>query len=231
MAVTKQLFQLQELDTDIEHQEQALAQKTEQLGKREVLDNARKNLTSEQKHLEELGHRHHDAQWEVDDTLGKIASIEQQLYGGKITNPKELSGLQHEVNTLKSMNEELENKTLEIIDELETTEKKVASLTADYQKLEAEWQQQQQQLTDEIAQLKKNLAELKQKRLQLTGQIEPSVLNLYDKIRQQKKQAVAKVEQGICHACHISLSASVLQKARSGQPVQCGTCGRILFIS
>ncbi len=231
MTVSRQLFQLQEFDTDIEHQEQSLAQKTEQLGKREVLDNARENLTSEQQHLEELSHRHHDAQWEVDDTLGKIASIEQQLYGGKITNPKELSGLQHEVNTLKSMNEELENKTLEIIDELETTEKKVASLTADYQKLEEEWHQRQQQLTDEIAQLEKTLAELKQKRLQLTGQIEPAVIDLYEKIRQQKKQAVAKVEQGICHACNISLSASVLQKARSGQPVQCGSCGRILFVS
>jgi len=39
------------------------------------------------------------------------------------------------------------------------------------------------------------------------------------------------VEQGICRACRISLSANILQKARSGQPVQCGSCGRILFIS
>jgi len=231
MAVTRQLFQLQELDIDIENQEKSLALKNDQLGKREVLDNARKSLASEQQRLEELKHRHRDAEGEVDNLLEKIASIEKQLYGGKISNPKELSALQHEVNTMKAMNEQLENKTLEIIDELETTERNVASLTEDYQKLEKDWQRQQQQLTDEITGLEKKLADLRQKRQQLTDNIEPSIVNLYDKIRQQKKQAVAKVEQGICHACRISLSASVLQKARSGQPVQCGTCGRILFIS
>lgn len=231
MAITRQLFQLQELDIDIEHREQALALKNNQLGKREVLDNARKNLASEQQRLEELKRRHRDAEGEVDDLLEKIASIEKQLYGGKISNPKELSALQHEANTMKAMNEQLENKTLEIIDELETTEKKVASLTEDYQKLEKDWQHEQHQLADEIAGLEKKLTDLKQTRQQLTDQLEPAIVNLYDKIRQQKKQAVAKVEQGICHACRISLSASVLQKARSGQPVQCGTCGRILFIS
>ena len=50
-------------------------------------------------------------------------------------------------------------------------------------------------------------------------------------VSRQKKPAVARVEQGICQACRISLSASGLQHARSGQPVQCGTCGRILYIS
>jgi predicted nucleic acid-binding Zn-ribbon protein len=231
VSVTKQLFQLEELDTDIEQTEQSLALKTGQLGKREALDNLQERLTAGEKALEELGHRHHDAEWQVDDALSKIAAAEQQLYGGKITNPKELSSLQHEVNTLKGIGDQLETKALEIIEEVEDAEKNVATLTEEYRKLEEEWRRQQQELTGEIEQLNKNLADLGQKRQQLTGQIEPTALGLYEKIRQQKKPAVAKVEQGICRACRISLSASVLQKARGGQPVQCGTCGRILFIS
>jgi predicted nucleic acid-binding Zn-ribbon protein len=231
MTVTRQLFQLQEIDMDIEKAEQNLAIKTEQLGKREALGEALKCLNVEKQHLEEINRRHHDAEWAVDDLLGKIASTEKQLYSGKITNPKELSSLQHEVNTMRGMGDQLENKALEIIDEVETTEQKVASLTDAYQKLDDKLRSQQQQLTDEIEQLKKNLANLRQKRQEMTAMIEPSAVNLYERIRQQKKQAVAKVEQGICHACRISLSASILQKARSGQPVQCGTCGRILFLS
>jgi predicted nucleic acid-binding Zn-ribbon protein len=231
MAVTRQLFQLQELDTDIEQAEQAVALKSGQLGKREVLDEARGRLAAEQQNLEGLRHRQHDAEWEVDDLQSKITSAEQQLYSGKITNPKELSSLQHEVNTFKGIDDQLETKALEIIEELEAAEKKVASLTEEYQKLEEEWHRLQQQLSGEIEQLNTSLADLRKKRQQLTGQIEPAVVDLYERIRQQKKVAVAKVEQGICHACHISLSASVLQKARSGQPVQCGSCGRILFIS
>ena len=231
MTISKQLYQLQELDIDIEQTGETLSLKTGQLGKREALDNAQVRLTSERQQLEELKHRHHDAEWEVDDLLSKITAAEKQLYGGRITNPKELSGLQHEVNTMKAMSDQLENKALEIIEQVETAEKIVASASSECQKLDDEWREQQRQLTEDIELLKKTLADLKQRRQQLVEQIEPPAVELYEKIRQQKKQAVAKVEQGICRACRISLSASALQKARGGQPVQCGSCGRILFIS
>ncbi len=231
MAVTKQLYQLQELDIEIEQEQQTLNQKVAQLGEREALDNARSRLTSEQEQLEELKRQHRGAEAEVDDLLSKIAATEEQLYGGKTTNPKELSSLQHEVTMMKEKSDQMENRALEIIDQVEAAENGVAATTTELKKMEDEWHRQQKQLSSDIEQLKTSLADLRQKRQQLSEQIEPSAVALYEKIRQQKKQAVAKVEQGICRACRISLSASVLQKARSGQPVQCGTCGRILFIS
>ena len=231
MAITRQLYQLQELDIEIESQEKALSQKTGQLGDRSILDSAQERLASEQKQLDELRHRQRDAEAEVDDLLSKIATAEGQLYSGKISNPKELSSLQHEVTTMKARSDELENKALDVIDQVEAQEKVVDELTSEYRNLQDDWQRQQQVLADEIQQLKESLLDLKQRRQQLSGQIDSSAISLYERIRQQKKQAVAKVEQGICRACRISLSASALQKARSGQPVQCGTCGRILFIS
>jgi predicted nucleic acid-binding Zn-ribbon protein len=231
MAVTRQLYQLQELDTRIEQEESSLTIKSAQLGKREALDDAQSRLATAQQRLKELNKKRHDAEWEVDDLLSKIAAAEKQLYGGKITNPKELSSLQHEVNTMKNRNDQLETKALEAIDQMENAEKEVAALTRDCRKLEEEWHIQQKQLDEDIEKLNVSLAELSQQRGQLAAQIDEPAINLYERIRQEKKQAVAKVEQGICRACRISLSASVLQKARSGQPVQCGTCGRILFIS
>jgi predicted nucleic acid-binding Zn-ribbon protein len=231
MAITRQLYQLQEFDIEIEQEEQTLNQKLSQLGVREALDSAQSQLDSEQQRLEELKRQQHDAEWEVDDLLGKIAATEEQLYGGKITNPKELTGLQHELTSMKARSDQLENRALEIIDQVEAVEKNVAMATSQLKKMEDDWHFQQKQLSDDIEKLKTSLDDLKQKRQQLSEQIDSAALALYEKIRQQKKQAVAKVEQGICRACRISLSASALQRARSGQPVQCGTCGRILFIS
>ncbi|MBN1176567.1 MAG: YscO family type III secretion system apparatus protein [Dehalococcoidales bacterium] len=231
MTVTRQLYQLQELDLEIEKEEQSLAQKTAQLGDRTALDEAKARLDSDRKDLEGLHHRHRDAEAEVDDLLSKISAAEDQLYGGKVTNPKELSGLQHEVATLKEKSDELENQALEIIDQVENAEKGLADATEAYAKLEKEWQREQQQLSAEIDKLKESLADLNEKRRQMAEQIDPPTLKLYEKISQQKQPAVAKVEQGICRACRISLSASALQRARSGQAVQCGTCGRILYIS
>jgi predicted nucleic acid-binding Zn-ribbon protein len=197
MTVAKQLYQLQEIDLEIESREQSLSQKASQLG----------------------------------DISSKIAVAEEKLYGGKITNPKELSSLQHEVSTMKARSDQLENSALEVIDQVEAAENSVAQAKTDLQKLGDEWQRQQRQLSEEIEELKSSLEDLRQKRQKLSGEIEPPAVALYEKIRQQKKPPVAKVEQGICRVCHISLSASELQRARSGQPVQCGSCGRILFIS
>ena len=231
MTLTKQLYELQELDINIENTQQTLDLKTHQVGKREILDLAQSRLNAEQKNLEELKHQRREAEADLDDVTSKINNANQQLYGGRITNPKELANLQHEVNTLKDINDQLETKTLEIIDRVEAAEKTVAAANADYQKLESEWQEEQQQLAADIALLQKNLAELAEKRQLISSQIESPALSLYERVRQQKKQAVSKVEQGICRACRISVSASNLQKARGGQPVQCGSCGRILFIS
>jgi predicted nucleic acid-binding Zn-ribbon protein len=231
MPITKQLYELQELDTDIEHTSQTLVLKTGQLGKRDTLDAAQNALTSEQNHLAELKHARKDTEFQVDDILNKIAVAEKQLYGGTVKNPKELSNIQHEISNFKNLNDPLENKALEIIDQVEAAEKMVAALTVDYAKLEAEWHLQQKQLAADIELLKKVLAGLRENRNALVDQIELPAVTLYEKIRQQKKLAVSKVEQGICRSCRISLSASALQKARSGQPVLCGSCGRILFIS
>ena len=231
MAITRQLFQLQEIDTEIEQETGSLHQKQGQLGNRVVLDTAEGNLSNQQKQLDELRHRHRDAEAEVTDVLTKISEIEGQLYGGKITSPKELEGLQHEVTTLKAQAEDRENSTLEIIDQVEESEKVVAKLTADLKNLEDKWHIEQKQLSEEIGEMKKNLAQLSVQREGMAAQLDKSVLDLYERIRKQKNPAVAKVEQGICRVCRISLSASVLQRARGGQPVQCGTCGRILYIS
>ena len=230
MTVTKQLYQLQEIDLEIEAEEQTLSRKASQLGDRQVLDDAQTNLTSEQQRLDELRRQQHDAEWEVDDILSKIATAEGQLYDGKITNPKELSSLQHEVNTMKAMSDQLENKALEIIDRVEAAEKSLVTANDGFKELEAEWHHQQQQLSDDIEKIKSRLADLKQTRQQLVEEIEPQAVALYEQIKKQKKQAVAKVEQGICRVCRISLPASDLQRARGGNPVPCGSCGRILFL-
>ena len=229
MAITRQLYQLQEIDLEIESEELALRQKTGQLGERQALERAQGDLVSGQKHLEELRKQQHSSEWELDDLTGKIKDAEQQLYGGRINNPKELSNLQHEINNLKSIRDQKETRILEIIDAVEAAEKSVARLTADFKKLEDEWKSHQKQLSGDIEKLQSSLADLRQKRQQLSGEIEPGALALYEKIKKQKRPPVARVERGICHGCRISLPVSELQRARSGA-VQCGSCGRILFL-
>src|SRR3990172_8737350 len=126
MEITRQLYQLQELDTEIEQDEASLAQKNNRLGDRTALDASKEKLAAAQKLLEDLKHRRRDAEAQVDDVSSKINVAKDQLYSGRTANPKELVGLQHEIKTLAARKDDLETKALEIIDQVETAEKDIA---------------------------------------------------------------------------------------------------------
>ena len=230
MGIVSQLYQLQEIDQLIEADKLALVQKRSQLGENQAIVSARANLAGEQKQLDELKGQQHSLEWEIEDVENKIKSTEGQLYGGKVANPKELSNLQHEVNSLKARQDKLETSALEVIDRVEQAEATTAESGNQLKKREEDWQTEQQHLSAEIDELKSSLVELEQKRQALSAAIDSQALDCYERIRKQKQQPVARVEQGICHGCRISLSSSEIQQARSGTLVQCSSCGRILFL-
>lgn len=231
MGVAKQLYQLQEVDLELESNEQALKQITSQLGESQEVVRVRNRLTLERQRLEELGRQQHSLEWEVDDIVTKLTAAEEKLYSGSVGNPKELTNLQHEVDGLKLRRGQLEDKALDIMDQVELTTASVATISSELKTLEAKWHSQQQQLSTDMEQLKAILSNLKHKRQLLSAEIAPEVVELYHELKKQKRTAVAKVEQGICRGCRISLSATELQRARSGSLTQCSSCGRILFLA
>ena len=230
MGIAKQLYQLQEVDLEVESNEQALRQKVSQLGESQAVLRAQSKLASEQQRLDELRHQQHSAEWEIDDIVSKLAAADEQLYSGRIRNPKELTNLQHEADMLKAKRDQLENSVLEIMDQVELAEASVVATGSEVEKLEAEWHSQQQQLSADIEALKSKVSALQHKRQLLSAEIDSQAVEVYDELRKQKGQAVAKVEQGICRGCRISLPTTELQQARSGDLMQCGSCGRVLFL-
>jgi len=231
MSVTKQLYQLQEVDLELESNEQSLKQKTSQLGESPEVVKVRAELSSQHQYLEELKHQQLSAEWEIDDLTSKITVLEQKLYDGRIKNPKELTNLQHEVDGLKTRRNQSEDKVLEIMDQVELAEGYIATISNELKSLEVEWHRQQQHLTAGIEQLKATLSDLEQKRQLILVEIDSQMVNLYQELKGQKGMAVAKVDRGMCRGCQISLSTSELQRARRGSLVRCSSCGRILFLA
>jgi len=231
MSSAKQLYQLQEIDLEFESSEQALAQIASQLGESQAVVRTQTKLKSEQQHLEELGRQQHSAEWEIDDLVNKLTTVEEKLYSGRIKDPRELTDLQHEVDGLRVRRNHLEDKALEIMDQVELSTASVATLRNELKILENEWQSQQQQLSTNMEQLKTTLSDLRHKRQLLSANIDSQAIELYQELKKQKGQAIAKVEQGICRGCRILLPTTELQQARSDSLVQCSSCGRILFLA
>ncbi|MBA7645708.1 hypothetical protein ES703_53466 [subsurface metagenome] len=216
---------------ELDSTEQALKQIASQLGESEEVVRTRDRLESERQRLEELKRQQHPLEWEIDDIGTKLTAIEEKLYSGTIGNPKELANLQHEVKILKASRDQLEDKTLAIMEQVELATASVASKSSELKALEAEWRNQQQQLSTEMEQLKTILSELNHKRQLLLAKIDSQAVEFYSELKKQKGTAVAKVEQGICCGCRISLPTTELQRARGGSLTQCSSCGRILFLA
>jgi len=230
MGIAKQLFELQEVDLEVESGERALEQIARQLGESPAVARVRNELEEKQQQLAELGHEQHSAEWELDDIGNKLAKAEKELYGGRIQNPKELTNLQHEVEGLQAKRGQLEERALAMMGRVELAGAEVTTLTGELGTLEAEWRRQQLKLAADMEQLKATLAELKQKRQRLSAGLDPEAVKLYQGLKKQKGQAVVRVEQGVCRGCRISLPTTELQRVRGGGLVQCSSCGRILFL-
>ena len=233
MNKAKQLYELQEVDLDIAHKTESLAQVKNTLGKDDDLVAARSALDTAKKHLADLEHQQKTSEWELSELGSKISVVEKKLYGGSVKNPRELTPFQQDMEILKAQRAEREDKLLALMMDVDSLQQDVGLKKGDFEKIEREWRENQQKLSNQQAELETELAQLKQKRDMLASQIDSASLDLYEEMRRAKQgQAVAKVVQGRCQGCRISLSVSDQQKARMGQELaQCSNCGRILYLS
>jgi len=230
-TTARQLFQLQECDIALETNEQSQVKVTAELADNQEVTRARAKLAAEQKRLEELTKQQKTTEWECDDLTAKIKVNEKKLYDGKITNSKELSNLQADTEDIKKRRSALEDKVLGLMEESDEARAKVAALTQELARIDADWQTRHSRLTADMEHLKADRGELEARRQALLAQIDAPSAELYRELRKRKGGlAVAKVEQGTCKGCRIALPNSDLQQAKSGGLVRCSSCGRILYL-
>ncbi|OGN88606.1 MAG: hypothetical protein A2158_01530 [Chloroflexi bacterium RBG_13_46_14] len=231
MNISRQLFNLQEVDQELASNEQDYARISAQLGECKDITETRTKLETETKQLEEIAHTQHTVEWEIEDISVKLSKFEEKLYSGKTTSPKELTSLQQEIENLKNNRGKLEDRDLEIMETIERTNSTISELRSNLEKLETEWNEQQKVFTIELKELENVISGLKEKRKALASEIDPRVLKVYEELKKQKGASVARVEQGICRGCRISLPLNELHQVRSGSMVRCSSCGRILYLA
>jgi predicted nucleic acid-binding Zn-ribbon protein len=231
MSIARDLYSLQEVDLALEANNQAQKRVSALIGESQIVLKAKARLAEEQNNLGKFTSQQKSIEWEIDDLTAKIKDTEKKLYGGKIFNSKELSSLQQETDDLKKRRSVLEDKSLGLMDDLELTTKAIASSKNELAKLEIEWQAQQKQLMVELLQLKASQTVLESNRQQITALLDGDTLFTYQELRKRKGLAVAKVEQGICQGCRITLPNTDLQRAKGGGVVRCSSCGRIIFLA
>ncbi len=232
MSRTQHLYELQQVDIEAGNVTLRLQDIAAQLGESAELKRARKMATDAQAALSKCRAHMQDLDLDVASLAEKIKTDEQRLYSGRVGNPKELSGLQEEVASLKRRRENKEEELLEAMVAVEEAEAGLADAQAILSQVGETWRTGQGNLVDEQASLQARLEQLAEQRTSLVVAIGPEDLATYERLRQRKGgRAVVLIANGICQGCRMSPPTSQVQQAKVSQDlVFCNNCGRILHV-
>jgi uncharacterized protein len=229
MNIPRLLHQLQEIDLASD----AVREKSSRIEAELAADSLateRAALAKQQGNLKTLEHELRDNNVKVDDFSARIKTLEDKLYNGTVTSPKELTALQKDIELIRGHRVPLEDKSLELMGAIDNTERGVSEAETGLQRHKEALEVHRCDLTTELKALGTQLSELETRRAILLPEIPSDVQIQYQTLRKQKGKAVAKVEQGICRGCGIAITAAWLHRARAGDVVRCANCNRILYL-
>ena len=176
-------------------------------------------LESERKRLE----------LEVESLKQKIEKYSLQQFQTKKND--EFKALGHEIDGCKAVIVKLEDQQLELMEQIETAQKEVASTQQSNHSAREVVESQLSGLTEREGSLKKELTELEANRGQLAAVVDDEVLSRYERLLRYKgENVVVGIEHGVCGGCHMKFPLQlVLSCKREEELVTCPNCGRILY--
>lgn len=171
-----------------------------------------------------------DHELQLASTEAKHKKFEGDLYGGRISNPKELANLQEELVALARARDQLEDRILALLDQ-------VGSLTEEARSAEAAKTALETRLAAHLAEyaatrirLDAEIDGLVSKRAACALLVEPRVLKKYEGIAAQEGGlGIVAIQNGRCGGCHNTVPLEFVTRVRQGGLVTCERCRRLLY--
>jgi predicted nucleic acid-binding Zn-ribbon protein len=166
------------------------------------------------------------------ETVRARETKDQRLLDSGSVSPKEMTNLQHELESLKRRQSDLEDQELELMERLEVAEKTLAEAQTGLEQAKADRERAEQLRDDALADIADGTTKHTAARAEVAGGISAPLLTLYDRIRTQTgSTGAAMLKARQCQGCRLELYGNELSAVRNADPhevVRCENCGRIL---
>jgi predicted nucleic acid-binding Zn-ribbon protein len=168
---------------------------------------------------------------DVDVVRQRQGRDQQRLEAGGLP-AREVTALQHELESLARRQVDLEDQELELLERQETAEAALRDAREGEERAAADRERAVQLRDDALADIADATARHEAARKELAAATAQPLLSLYDRIRTQTgTTGAALLRSGQCQGCHIELNGRELAAVRTADPdevVRCENCGRIL---
>lgn len=233
MTTVRQMFALQELDIILDRVQTEHDKTEHELNDGDTVKDLETELERDVEWLQETELQQKASKLEAESQKERSETLNSQLYGGEITNPRDLESLEREASNVLQLVEQQEAAISQITEKIEEAQSKKNDLESKLDEAKTAWGIRQSELQAALKELNAERAGFEGKRSKLTDCLDPTSLEHYEALRKRKGGvAVVKVQRGLCQGCRMSLPTHQQQRVRSGsQVVLCASCGRILFLN
>ena len=149
-----------------------------------------------------------------------------------ITAPRQAEALMHELETIATRRDELDDQELAHLDEQSELADVLAGLAAAQPAVESAATESSAALSGAAAAIDDELAAIAASRDSVIAHLDAGVIERYERLRSRLGGvAVARLEGSRCGGCHLDLSTTELEEVRgvgTGQLTDCPQCGRML---
>ncbi|MCL4394166.1 MAG: C4-type zinc ribbon domain-containing protein [Chloroflexi bacterium] len=230
MGLVTNLWHLNLIDQEFDEKARRTRQVDAALVDAPALDSARRARETAAGKLREARGALSSRELEARGLDAKIKEVENRLYGGHIGNPKELDGLEKDLEMHKRRRSELDDTLLALMDDVDRFVKETNEKAAAAEQAESERSGEVAKLERERASLSERMAELQAEQTRLRGELGVEVQRQYDQLRRTKGgRAVAHLRGDSCGTCGVTVPTGHVHRVHAGDEiVVCSSCGRIL---
>lgn len=233
MTEIQLLLELQHLDMQRQRLERALAELPVQ---KEIDDLEaalavlRASLADTNAGLARTRKEQKEAEWSLKETVTAIETISTKLYGGAVTNPREIEGMQGKLKMLEASKARLEDRIIGQMEEIEALESQAKTLGDEIGQAASKLESLKNMRDAKVAEIESEMSDVVKERDALAAKISAGVLARYEQLAKDKGGlAVVPLRDGICGGCHVVLPTFLVARAKpNDQVVRCESCGRIL---
>lgn len=226
------LWQMHLADTQVRRIETEMAALDDGARLKRLCEKLEGDLEKARKQLQGLQSQQRDAELSLAAAEEKKKGFERELYGGLVTNPKELRDMEQEIGLLGEQADRLETRILEIMEQADQVKAEVAELEKKVRLGRKKLEEVLRAYQERRAALEQEAAQVKEERQRwAAGIAQRDWLARYEAIRASAGGiAMALVERAACGACGIVVpSLSARRAQQEGRLLTCEGCGRLLY--
>jgi predicted nucleic acid-binding Zn-ribbon protein len=226
----KLLITLQDLDTRMGY---VLVQKEEGPKKiqrlEQQLSELEAQLAEETRQVDAFIRDRRETEQKIEDAENRLKKANIKLLS--IKSNKEYNAALKEIDDLKKAKFILEDRAIEMMEQLETLETSCAAGREQAAEMRRQFEMDRDAVTRSLKAFDEELHVLEQERLGVSQTVDIGLLKRYDTLIQRKGGiAVSPVVQGVCQTCHLRIPPQEFNELIRGDKLMtCPNCTRIIY--